>query len=376
MSRPITYVDFFSIFGPQFSGRTALDSFRYWTCCEPIPQLYAHCTFRLQQTHANIARSDGGRGGARLAQRLGMPTSSDSLLRRLKALRQLTVEDLTCVGVEDWALCKGCSYGTILVDLHTHRVVDLFPDRQACTLTTWLRAHPQIQVVSRDRAGEYSEAAGDALPNATQVADRWHLPQNTRQCLQRVIDRLKPALRRQWMANIEASVLCSESVQMREILEENETDSQPTVTESATRLHKAFEQIHQLSQQGKGIREIARLVGVSRITVRRYLTQKTFPQRARPIRRRTTERHREYLEQRMQDGCTNAAQLKRELQEQGFDVSYTSVSRFVVSLRENDDGPSTLSPTHQTIGRYCDVSEYRLSCWLLDPHFAQEPPEQ
>lgn len=347
--------------------------------CEPIPQLaqrYAHCTLRLQQAHANIARSAGGRGGARLAQHLAMPTSVDSLLRRLKALSQSAVEDLVCVGVDDWALRKGASYGTIIVDLHTHRVVDLLPDRQASTLTTWLKEHQHVHVVSRDRAGEYSKAARDALPNATQVADRWHLLQNTRQCLQRVIDRLKPALRSQWMVNIETSLPCSEPDRTQAFPEDNMTDSPPPVTESATRFREAFEKVHRLSQQGKGIREIARLVGISRITVRRYLTRETFPQRARPIHRRAMEHHREYIEQRMLDGCTNAAQLSRELQEQGFNVSYTSVSRFVASLREGDGCQRTHSPTRQTIGRYGNVSAYRLSWWLLDPHYAKEPPKQ
>lgn len=154
--------------------------------CERIPQLaapYAHCTERLQQAQTDIARAAGGEAGARLSKRLAMTISADTLLRRLKRLSVALPTEVTHVGVDDWAFRKGSRYGTIIVDLNTHRPIDVLPDRTSSTLTKWLSKHPSIQVISRDRAGEYAKAATQGAPNAIQVADRWHLLQNARQCL-------------------------------------------------------------------------------------------------------------------------------------------------------------------------------------------------
>src|SRR5205807_1115818 len=76
------------------------------------------------------------------------------------------------VGIDDWAWCKGQRYGTIVVDLETGDVIDLLPDRDAATVKVWLEAHPGIELVSRDRASAYAQAATEAASKAQQVADR------------------------------------------------------------------------------------------------------------------------------------------------------------------------------------------------------------
>jgi len=78
------------------------------------------------------------------------------------------------VGIDDWAWKKGATYGTILVDLQSHKPIELLPDRTAETAEAWLRTHPEVEIVSRDRGGDYAAAARKGASQAQQVADKFH----------------------------------------------------------------------------------------------------------------------------------------------------------------------------------------------------------
>jgi transposase len=137
----------------------------------------------------------GGEAGARATLKLAMKTSADTLLRCVRAAVKLCAPTPRALGVDDFAFCRGQRYGTILVDLECHRVIDLLPDREATTLSAWLRTHPSVEVVSRDRSPTYAAGINEGAPGAVQVADRFHLLINVREALEKVIYRQNRLLR-------------------------------------------------------------------------------------------------------------------------------------------------------------------------------------
>ena len=132
-----------------------------------------------------------------MADRLAMPVSADTLLRLVcKADRDAEPPPPPrVIAVNDWAWRRGRRYGSIVVDLERNTVLDLLPDRQAETLAAWLRQHPGIEVVARDRAGAYADGARQGAPGAVQVADRWHLLRNLGDAVQALVDRQHAAIR-------------------------------------------------------------------------------------------------------------------------------------------------------------------------------------
>ncbi|HET9643443.1 MAG TPA: ISL3 family transposase, partial [Burkholderiaceae bacterium] len=154
---------------------------------------------RRTRSHARalhaIGQALGGEAAARLATSLGLHASADTMLRELRRASERKRPAPRVVGIDDWAIRRGHHYGTIVVDLERREPIALFPGREATAVTEWLREHPSIRIVARDRAGAYSEAVQTALPTARQVSDRWHLLCNLRDNVERMLHRLGPQLR-------------------------------------------------------------------------------------------------------------------------------------------------------------------------------------
>src|SRR3954471_9590530 len=169
------------------------------TFAERLPELirpHARRTGRLAQAQARVGVALGGEGSARVLQHLAMPASADTVLRLVRGPPLPEPEPPRAVGVDDWAVRKGRSYGTIVVDLERRRTLDLLPDRTATTLAAGLRHRPTIEVIARDRSTEYGRGAAAGAPKATQVADRWHLLANVRQMVERWLAGAHARLRR------------------------------------------------------------------------------------------------------------------------------------------------------------------------------------
>lgn len=319
---------------------------------ERLPELvapWARRTLRLAEVLAVLAFALGGESGARVVARLGMAVSPATLLRlvRRTPLRQQPTPRV--LGVDDWAFRKGHHYGTILVDLEQRRVIELLPERKAEALVDWLQAHPGVEVISRDRAPAYAEAARKGAPGVVQVADRWHLLQNLVEALERCLLRFRSTLKTAaGLSEALIGPLPSPSTELVPWQQRAEAVSQQKHDATVER----YERMRARQAAGFTVLDIAQLVGASRRTVYRYLALDGPPERRRPQRSAhgVLAPYEAYLIQRWTEGCRNRSRLFREIRLLGYRHSSRTVSLFLQRL-EHDPSSSVAGPSGPTVTR-------------------------
>jgi len=153
-------------------------------------QPWARLTTRLGQPIEASGLASCGRLGARLGSRLRIEIWRTSILRRVMKLATKTTDKVLHLGVDDFSFRRGRTFGSVLVDLQRHQILDLLPDRQKETAAAWMKTHPESTHVSRDRSSEYASAVSAGAPQAMQVADRFHVAKNLSEAVQQLLARV------------------------------------------------------------------------------------------------------------------------------------------------------------------------------------------
>ncbi len=290
----------------------------------------------FRRSVADIGLVLGGRPGARLATPLGLPVSPRTVLRLLHALPEPTVTTPRVRGLDDFSFRRRLVFGTVLVDLETRQVVDLLPDRSVAVVSQWLRDHPGVEIVARDRNGSYAEGVRQGAPGATHVIDRFHLMRNLVEALERLL--------RHGEARERAATALAPPAAPRPL-----APWEHRAEEASRRKHTprvtAYERVWAMRLQGHDIAHIARTVGISRQTAYRYLAMSQPPERTRKHERapRPLDPYIPYLRHRWGEGCRNATQLWREIGAMGYTQSSRTLAHLMTEWRRQDaDGTRAL----------------------------------
>ncbi|MFF2651713.1 ISL3 family transposase [Streptomyces sp. NPDC058045] len=327
-----------------------------------LTRRYGQRTKRLRSTLASLGLALAGRAGARLATVLGVSVSRSTVLRLVKALPEPEASPPRVVGVDEYATRKGRHYGTVLVDVESRRPVDLLPDREASSLAQWLAKRPGIEVVCRDRAPFFADGTTVGAPQAVEVADRWHLWHNLGQAAEREVARQRQCLR----------VLVPEPV--KDKVDETEAADDVPVSpwksdRFANRIRTRHATVHAMLEAGQSRRSIGCQLHMTHRTV------KSLADAARPEdlfrgqwpynRTSALDEYKPYLDDRWNEGCTNAWKLWEEIVPLGYKGSYGIVSAYIRKKRTSPRPVTAQPPPPRLVTR-----------WILSRPETLSEPEQ
>ena len=312
---------------------------------ERVPRLaipFARRTARLAEIVRLFGHSVGGRPSERLMARLGMPVSDTTILRRVKecAGARPNRSVVRVAGIDESAWRKGTNFGMVIVDLERRQVVDLLADRSAATTAAWLKRHPEIEVVSRDRAGLYADAARQGAPQARQVADRFHLLKNFRETIERQHGRFEAPIR-------ESPIRVEDDLDPPEqpVIDRSDRCSEVVADERRVRRGRdaarqiMFDKIRALYEAGSPVTEIARKLGIGPRRVYRWVRRIDFPEPSVMAPKTCTPAYfGTFLARSWAEGTTKVRHLFSDIPHRGYTGSYSHLARFLAPWR--DSSPS------------------------------------
>ena len=323
----------------------------------------------------------GGAPGARLLAELGIAVSGDTLRRAVGTAALPDVGTPRVLGVDDWSLKKGRTYGTILVDLEGHRPVDLLPDRSAASLAAWLQAHPGAEIICRDRGGSYADGARQGAPDAVQVADRWHLFANLGDMLERLLARHHAALGQVRLTPVALPAPPAAAAPDPGGRTPADCPPEPPPPTRAARERERrdarrearYAEIHALHRQGLGIRAVARHLGINKRTVQKYLAAPRCPHPGpRPNRRPAIAPYLPYLRERWDAGERQVDPLWAEIRARGFPGAAPRVREALApwrreerAVRQTATGMASPPPPPRPVGTRC--APRQVAAWLVRP---------
>jgi len=298
---------------------------------------WARRTLRLAQRLIALGVALGGTARVHLYRRWDPSVSRNTLLRLLRQLPLPSRSTPAVLGVDDFALRKRQSYGTVLIDLERRYPVALLPERTAETLAQWLRGHPGVKVIARDRATAYAEGARYGAAAATQVADRFHLLQNLREALEQVFVTHGQALEAVNALGRQQSVaLPTGAVAVPVPAHDIPLPAQQRAAQRQAQRQALHTQVWALHRQGWTTAATAQQVGLSLRTVQRDLRAATHVGRRRrsDLGESVLNPYKPYLLERWNAGYHTAMRLFRDLRQRGYAGGYGIVAAYVRRLRQ------------------------------------------
>jgi transposase len=333
---------------------------------------WARRTLRLAQRLVALGVVLGGTAGVHLGHQWDLGVSRNTLLRLLRRQPAPSLPLPTVLGVDDFALRKRQTYGTVLIDLERRHPVALLPDRTAATFALWLREHPGVKVIARDRSTAYAEGARHGAPAATQVADRFHLLQNLREALDQVFSTHSQALDAvNALVHQQPVPLPDGAMAMPVPPHDLPRPAQQRAMQRQARRQALHAQVWALHRQGWTAPAIAQQVGLSLRTVQRDLQSATFAGRRRrsDLGESVLTPYKPYLLERWNAGCYTAMRLFRDLRQRGYTGGYGVVAAYARRLRQAQGLPPGHRHARQPLPAVaepaCQPLTPRRATWLV-----------
>ncbi len=301
-------------------------------------------TIGLRSLLERVALALAGRAGSRLARVLGAIVSRCTLIRLIRALPDPEIGTVAVLGVDDWAKRRGQSYASVLLDMDTHRIIDILPDREAGTFAQWLRAHPGVRLICRDRGGGFALGGRDGAPDAQQVADRWHLWDDLGDYVKKT-------------AAAHHGCIKDHYAVLKQTAAEQAPDPQQAAGQATAehagnrarvvRTRQRYDQVQKLKAEGMRIAAIQRELRLAPGTARRYFHATSVDELVAGTLAgwpSMLDDYKPYLHQRWNEGCTNIQQLHQEVKALGFRGSYGTVYAYLRPFKGKTAPPAVPAP--------------------------------